>query len=357
MSSRSEIYGIQYLRAVAAISVVMAHSAEMAASNKYFGREVLGGLLHKGQVGVDLFFLISGFVITLVAVKGPTLHPRLTLSQFAWRRFARIVPLMWVAILAYVGLRLLGRGSTDVSPYIRAFFLLPGDLAPSVIWTLRHEFVFYIVFALSFLTIPRRPWIMALWSLSPLIYLFLALPALTNGSPAGWLGIATNPVNFEFAAGMLIGILWHKRTSGLVLRIPVAHPSIVLTAAFCLIVLFAHAIRDISPLAYRFWIALACAPIVLVAAHAACSRGVVHRLALFLGHSSYAIYLFHLHIVSAELGVLAHFTPGMPVGLVIVTCTLLATAGGVAIHLLVEKPLVEMVKRLGRRSQLLSGAT
>ena len=79
-----------------------------------------------------------------------------------------------------------------------------------------------------------------------------------------------------------------------------------------------------------------------------------------LGNASYAIYLFHPHAVSGSLGLLARLTPGMPRAALVVIVTLLATAFGVAVHLLVEKPLVRYARiLLGRSpepSMLASGA-
>ncbi len=132
--------------------VVVDHTAGMARFEKYFGVDVFDGFLTKGACGVDVFFLISGFIICVIALNGPQLTPRISWSAFAERRFSRIVPLMWVAVLSYVALRVLGRGAFFPGPYLRALTLFPvADVQPPQIWTLRHEAVFYAVFAISFL--------------------------------------------------------------------------------------------------------------------------------------------------------------------------------------------------------------
>ncbi len=118
--NHNNIEWIQYLRGLAALAVVLDHTAAMASFDKYFGQEVLDGFLYKGAIGVDLFFVISGFIISIVSLK-PDLKPSTTLSDFFQKRFLRIVPLMWVAVIAYAMLRLVGRSADQFDPwtYIR----------------------------------------------------------------------------------------------------------------------------------------------------------------------------------------------------------------------------------------------
>jgi exopolysaccharide production protein ExoZ len=76
-----QFLSIQYLRALAALSVVLFHEAENS-----------GYSFPVGQAGVDLFFVISGFIICVVT-ESKEADP----SRFFWRRLARIVPLYWCA--------------------------------------------------------------------------------------------------------------------------------------------------------------------------------------------------------------------------------------------------------------------
>jgi Acyltransferase family len=127
-SPNKEIIGVQYLRGLAALGVVVAHTSVTADFPKYFGREILGGFLAYGGSGVDLFFVISGFIMCATALKGPQLEPALSAAAFAAKRFTRIIPLMWVAVLSYILLRYLGRRIVHPIPYLRAFFLFPAGV-------------------------------------------------------------------------------------------------------------------------------------------------------------------------------------------------------------------------------------
>ncbi len=67
-ASRHELAGIQYIRAAAALMVVLDHTSAMMAEPKYFGHHPFGRLLESGAVGVDLFFCLSGFIIVFIAL-------------------------------------------------------------------------------------------------------------------------------------------------------------------------------------------------------------------------------------------------------------------------------------------------
>ena len=83
---RTQLLSIQYLRAIAAISVLVTHALQwpLPEMNMY--------LLKTGRLGVEVFFVISGFIITTIAGDGP-FNPRVFLE----RRAHRIVPTYWAA--------------------------------------------------------------------------------------------------------------------------------------------------------------------------------------------------------------------------------------------------------------------
>jgi peptidoglycan/LPS O-acetylase OafA/YrhL len=103
--------------------------------------------LQYGDIGADLFFVLSGFV--MVAVAGRHVGP----LQFLWRRATRIYPTYWLASLITLGIAaafagLVHQSFEQVSTW--RSFLLIGDETPPVIfsgWTLVHEMYFYVIFA------------------------------------------------------------------------------------------------------------------------------------------------------------------------------------------------------------------
>lgn len=70
MRKHEELVGIQFLRGLCALGVVFGHGAAMLADPKYGGFSLLGGAMESGSLGVDIFFVISGFIMPVVALRG-----------------------------------------------------------------------------------------------------------------------------------------------------------------------------------------------------------------------------------------------------------------------------------------------
>jgi exopolysaccharide production protein ExoZ len=203
--SRS-LVSIQVLRAVAALGVLVHHVANEITGK--FGLSFPFKNIIVGAGGVDLFFVISGFVMvyaseSLFARPGA---PRI----FLLRRLARVAPLYWsvTAILVgylFVAHRIFPPPSFSTEGVIATFAFLPyprldGWIAPVHVlgWTLNYEMFFYVVFAAAIL-LPRRR------AVSAIVALFLALVAIGRlfalPQPfAFWF----DPLILEFCFGMLI---------------------------------------------------------------------------------------------------------------------------------------------------------
>src|SRR5690242_14114495 len=95
MAASGEIRSIQYLRGLAALGVLAFHAAERA-----------GGTFDLGAAGVDVFFVISGFIMWVIAAERPT-----TPAAFLSRRIQRIVPLYWAVTLTVAAVAVLVPGS------------------------------------------------------------------------------------------------------------------------------------------------------------------------------------------------------------------------------------------------------
>lgn len=143
------VLSVQYLRGVAACMVLLEHIGLKSAQHS---SNILSGW-HVGGAGVDLFFLISGFIMChTMADKHQQPNAATT---FLWRRVLRIIPLYWfvtcLALMCYVlmpGQVNSSGGSTDL---LSSFLLLPSSGVYLVAngWTLSYEFLFYLLFALG----------------------------------------------------------------------------------------------------------------------------------------------------------------------------------------------------------------
>jgi exopolysaccharide production protein ExoZ len=346
---KQSIVGIQYLRAIAALLVVLDHANGLIAFPKYFKREIHPAFIG-GFIGVDIFFVISGFIIAYVTLAPRTLAPTEPRGSFFAKRFSRIVPFMWVVIVGELVLRLAGRGMTSdfsIWPYVNAAILNPfAEIRPSQIWTLREEALFYLIVGFTVLT-SRRLWpVLLLWFLSPLIY--WPLRGYTSG--IGFyvpevLYYLFKPMKLEFAAGFGLACLYLWR--GGFRTINIGMPVLVLIAMSALLaygtwyfdILHATPIGKLATLPFATLIVFS--GIVFRPA-----SSLIDRLWQLAGNASYSIYLTHTSFISASLGFWAKKQPEANLIMVMVMVSLFSVAGGIVVHLFVEKPLIRWSSRL-----------
>jgi exopolysaccharide production protein ExoZ len=335
---RRELQGLQFVRANAAILVVVSHLFGTLALPKYLNTEVGDGIFDAGGVGVQIFFVLSGFIIVYVSLREHTLTPSLSASAFLMKRFVRIVPFLWIVVLAYAAVRYIGAREFTPVEYLNSIFLIPvGDVAPGVVWTLRHEALFYLVFAASFLWLPRARWVLYAWCASG-----VAVWALRN------VGVATpnselfnflfGRYNALFGCGVLVGLAFQRFR--LASRVTVSAPWIawILIFAGSLLAFFA---KDAwGPVA----VAAASTFTLLAGLVAPQSSSVFARLWETLGNASYAIYLTHAVVLSVLATVWTRLLGSDTYVLAATTGVVLSIGVGVAAHFCVEKPVIRWAR-------------
>lgn len=335
---RPRLDNIQALRALAALLVVFVHLDPLARLAGWPARSMAFG-----HGGVDLFFVISGLVMVVTTAGRPT-----TPAAFLRDRLVRIAPLYWTITLLVFGVAVLAPSlmqttRADPAQLLKSLAFVPyvrsdGLLQPVVFvgWTLNYEIAFYVVFALG-LALRRRPVGLAL--VIGLLGLAAACGwALRPGSPR--LAFYTSPLLVEFAAGMLLGLLW----SALPRHPPrgaAAGATAVGAAALALMLagpqLWPHASRPLmfgAPGA----VLVACA---LVAERA----GVAVRSPSIqaLGAASYSIYLSHFFCTSLVVKVAERFAAPPLLAPLALTAFLLVILVGLAVHRWIERPLTRWV--------------
>src|SRR5215831_950835 len=96
---------IQILRAIAALLVVYVHSLDLVGGHSNPHQPFFFNLAHFGACGVDIFFSISGFILSTVVLRSRPGTP-LASGDFLVRRFIRIFPIYWILSLFFIGLAL-----------------------------------------------------------------------------------------------------------------------------------------------------------------------------------------------------------------------------------------------------------
>ena len=338
----SKIETIQHLRAIAVLAVLVDHAALQATAARFFGPWEWAELLFAGFAGVDLFFIISGFIITVVCLDA-SLKPKLTWQSFVRHRVVRIVPVMWVAILGMAAMRYLNHGTLNLEAYAASFFLLPaGHLEPEHIWSIRQEMLFYTVFAVTFFV--RHPWAKAVL---PLWWLAQAICGLVPAAALGaWGDVVLRPVNLHFGLGVAIGMAhlkgWLRPRFSVGPWLPAAQVAFYLVFSWAL---FAFDLYDPTVLSHKAWMGAALAALVLWSLSTNLRDSAPSRALSFVGDASYSIYLFHPHTQAVVLTLVKRFNPDTSPMVAVVLASVLPLAMCCLAYLWIEKPLIAFFKR------------
>lgn len=171
-----------------------------------------------GHFGVDLFFVLSGFLMYAVHYKdfGLANSP----FRFLIKRLIRIVPIYWLLTTVALGVLLVApnlfsfRSNAEIHWVIGSFLFIPtvtsyGVDSPllGVGWTLNYEIHFYAAFALC-LFFRRKIGVAILFSLFGVLVLYGALFKVNQHSP--WINLLTSPMLLEFLLGIVVGMVSEK---------------------------------------------------------------------------------------------------------------------------------------------------
>lgn len=328
------LYGIQYLRAAAAIAVVLFHAAEKT-----------GGHFAIGAAGVDVFFVISGFIMWVITARRPVAP-----LKFLSDRIVRIVPIYWLATMVMVAGALVGlfpNLELTAAHVAGSLLFIPmrspssGEIWPVLVqgWTLNFEMFFYLVFALALL-LPRARQLAAVG----LVLAALTITGAFLSTDNALLLTYTRPLILEFAVGMALGQLW------LTGRVPGAAVGVGLVLA----ALGGFAAIGIFRLPFDEWTCGPLAAALVLGVLALEARGLIRPFALptLLGNASYSIYLWHTFAISVvvKVGERLHVAPGLTLFL----AAICGTAGGLVAYRLIERPLLS-ARRGGARQPVAAG--
>jgi len=326
---------IQALRAVAALLVVVYHAFEMWELR--ITRGAAGPSWTNGAAGVDIFFVISGFVMVVSSQRLPA-RARAGLIFFR-HRIVRIVPLYWLLTtlklaLVFFFADLALRSTLDVDYVARSYLFLPlvdsaGHFRPllPIGWTLTYEFLFYLLFALA---LGLR--VDALRVLIPAFAVIVVLALVRSDGWPAWT-ILFSTIVLEFLFGVTLG----KAT----LRGRAMPPSLAsgaLLVGFALILVIPEGHENVRVLAWGL------PAFAIVAGAVALEKriaAILPRWLLALGDASYSIYLVHGFVLPAVgLGIVAlHWETTAAEAVTVTACLVAGSAAGWIVYVLVERPM------------------
>lgn len=317
--------------------------------NRKLQLDVLPAFFQLGGVGVDLFFVISGFIMVFIQpeqINSPCAHARFLLS-----RFTRIYPPYWIVLLPLLPIWLMWPGVflNPVHDVFRSVLLLPQDSMPilSVGWTLIHEIYFYIIvaFALHFGTKGR--WVFgAIW-----LGAVLAAAAIfgsTNYGGSRLFQLMFSPFSATFLLGYFQGLgLKHIQQFN-------PRLGLVLFAAGIAAIFFNAGLvnqlgvyPDNNQILRLGAFGLPCGLIVLAALILERHLPEIVLRLQYVGDRSYALYLTHWPVVTLVYTLLAHTVwRGTAVALLIsATCFTLCLLTASIFHEQLEKRAIRWSRR------------
>jgi exopolysaccharide production protein ExoZ len=325
------IKSIQSLRAVAALCVVLLTCGGWFA-HEYPDRYENPFLL--GNSGVDLFFIISGFIMTFSIHAAPAMGARL----FMARRLIRIVPLYWIMstlflLLALFIPQMFRLYTFDPWHAALSYLFIPQDTLPVIRtgWTLAYEMYFYLLLTV-FLAAGLRSKLYGVAAFFAASYLLgLSLPQY-QAYPI--FGMLTSELLFEFVMGMLLFYAYQKG-----FRIGVPAAAAFMASGVLLFHLLDGSMRLLSfgvPMAFIFGGVIFC------------RREMLNFRPLHLmGDASYSLYLVQVLAVPAcgkivrklPIDAYAFSIPLMALYL----CA--AVAASLVLYLFLERPITDLLKK------------
>ncbi len=198
---------LEALRAFAALLVVLFHTQSVFRSAP--GHIPFGYWSEAGDRGVDLFFVLSGFIITHVHRADIGRPDRIW--NFTFNRIARVYPFLWCMTALAVALYTSGFGGAEkaykLAPAAIAasLLLLPQDHLPlvNVSWTLTYEMFFYCLFGVLILSRRTGLWLICVWQAATLAMFAFDIHL-------GLAGYYARIVSLEFGVGIVCALLFER---------------------------------------------------------------------------------------------------------------------------------------------------
>ena len=334
------IASIQVCRGLAALLVVLAHLHGV--EETHFASQHLR-LFAYGDIGVDIFFVISGIVIASVTA-GKFGSPQ-NAAVFLYHRLARIFPIFWIynslSLLANHLAPLAGSTHQRSLSLLPSYILIPTRLPMPLFqgWSLSFEVYFYLAITLLLL-VPERfaPWLLALWGVA-----IVALKLHIGLSPILLVQLLISPSVLEFLAGYALFHLYRRS------RLHPAAGVLLLAASFLLLV--AIILHD-TPVAivnhpWKRPALYGTFSVLLLAGALELERSqIIRYLPAFksIGDWSYSIYLSHVLVLSLVAHLIERLLP-YPTSLFVTTLIGLPAVllAGYLSYIYLERPLLNLL--------------
>lgn len=330
---------IQLLRGFAALLVLFHHGSGIG--TEYLQGQYLNNIFSAGWIGVDIFFVLSGFIIFYVHHSDFGRRDRL--KKFYLKRSIRVYPVYWIVAAVLIALFTVmpswGEGyETKTDVIIKSLLLFPQDdsRVMGVAWTLEREIFFYLIFSALIFLKPKFSIVLGSAWIAGIV---LSATGIFNDMNFA-LNFIFDSYNLEFILGSVVAYL--------VLKFKFKQHLIYLYAGIAGFAISWYLILqgvlvkfDVSS---NIALGFSCALIVLGVASADINRrSHIPRGSVLIGDASYSIYLTHYYVLLFIFKLVQG--SGLSIGntFMISIAIIVAGALGILFHLLIEKPLLNFI--------------
>lgn len=338
-SGGKTLHSIQLLRFVAATLVVIYHSyisfipsalsSPMAGSAYWFTF---------GKVGVHLFFVISGYIMYFASFSR---LQKFSAREFFLRRLLRVYPVYWVFVALYVPYIIcFGTMPTlTMQQYVGMLALTPSSspIIIGVAWTLSYEVYFYLAFGAVMVLGAHRGTIV----LTSLFIISIALGIILRPENS-MAKLATNSLLLEFVMGVWIARLTVHRP------VPRAVGWLAVVGAVAGFVGGLMGGYDKLPSAIIWGVPsafLIAGAVILERSRRHDRLSLIQRLS-WLGDSSYALYLFHILLITIVVDFLRNMHISYLIVYMIPVMTFICITLSIYFHNVVERPMTRKLHKL-----------
>lgn len=326
----------------------------MSIEQKYGGTQtILPDFFNFGMFGVDLFFVISGFI--MIAVTRGKFQNLKQATRFLYHRASRIYPTYWFYSLLVLGVflfkpTLVNSSQGNEVNILASFLLLPSEKLPLVMvgWTLIHEMYFYLVYFIFLLLVAEKHLMKALvsWVLAiVMVNIYFEL----NGPIEK---LIFHPLTIEFVMGCFLGIYFSRTINKNKYR-----NSLLFLAASAVFIasIYGHNLYQsytghIEPQNWWRVLIFGIPAIIIVFCFLSAERNgfIIHSSIGNIGDASYSIYLSHILTLSAAGRAWSEVSlDSVSDNLVILpTLMILVVAVGMLSFRYIEKPLLFYCRKI-----------
>lgn len=339
MSAKKQYFDIlQIYRGIASLLVVIHHTYASFAHYHHLDNDLLQFLAGVGKLGVDFFFVLSGFIIAYTTYQYR--DNKSYLRKYIFNRVIRIyIPYLPIGIsmlLLYYLFPSVSNSDRSVS-LLTSLFLIPhGNPALSVAWTLVFEMFFYIIYSLNFFS--RKLWyaILIFW-ISGIVGVAVLQVSPTNA----FLKIIFNLYNLEFILGVFVAYLVRNHIFTRLDKWRLVIPG----AVFLIFLLMKYYDVSLFPFSQNLIFALAAAGFVWVGTVAFTKKINEKNIWMMLGNSSYSLYLLHNPLQSFLVRLVPSVNGQMMIMMEFLAVVFLCCVISYVYYLIFEKHLMNFVKK------------